>query len=99
MWNELLRRRKQKLAGRRIQLLRRISDKTLGVVDKPVVDGVQRELQAIRDAQLVEDVVQVIFYRLLGNKKFLADFLVAEALRHQLDNLFFAIAQQRLFAA
>jgi hypothetical protein len=36
---------------------------------------------------------------LLGDEKFFADFLVAETLGDELDDFFFAIAEQRLFAA
>jgi hypothetical protein len=36
---------------------------------------------------------------LLGDEKFFADFLVAEALGDELDDFFFAVAEQRLFAA
>src|SRR5712692_1841956 len=64
-----------------------------------MVDGVQGQFEAVGDAEFVEDVVQVIFYRLLGDKKFFADFLVAEALRDKLNNFFFAVAEQGLFAA
>src|SRR5262249_42548327 len=41
---------------------------------------------------------QVVFYGLLADEEFLADFLVAITLRHQLDNLFFAVAKERLVA-
>ena len=64
-----------------------------------MVDGVQREFQAVGNAELVEDIVQVIFYRLLADEKFFADLLVAVTLRHQLHDFFFAVAEQRLFAA
>jgi hypothetical protein len=64
----------------------------LGVVDQTVVDGIQRQLQAIRDPQLIEDIVQVVFHGLLGDEQFFADLLVSEALRHELHDLFFTIA-------
>src|SRR6059058_4928968 len=41
----------------------------------------------------------MIFYGLLGDEKFFADFLVAEALRDELNDFFLAVAEQRLFAA
>src|ERR1044071_7535402 len=60
-----------------------------GVVDQAVVNGVKGQLQAVRYAQLIEDVVQVILDGLFGDEQLLADLLVAEALRHQLDDLLF----------
>ena len=71
----------------------------LGLVDQAVVDGVEGEFEAVGDAKLVEDVVQVVFYGLLADEKFFADFLVAETLGDELDDFFFAVAEQRLFAA
>ena len=53
----------------------------LRLVDQAVVDGVERELKAIGNTELIEDVVQVILDGLLADKKLLADFLIAEALR------------------
>src|SRR5215468_531026 len=69
-----------------------------GLVDQAVVDGVEREFEAVRDTELVEDVVEVIFYGLLGDEELLADFLVPEALGDKLDDLFFAVAEEGLFA-
>src|SRR5579863_3749333 len=71
----------------------------LGLVDEAMMDGVESEFKAIGDAKLVEDVVQVIFYGLLADEKFFADFLVAEALGNELNDFFFAVAEERLFAA
>ncbi len=71
----------------------------LGLINQAVVNRIQRELQAIGDAELVEDVVQMVFDGLLGDEKFFANFLVAKALSDELDNFFFAVAEQRLFAA
>src|SRR5690348_1930217 len=41
----------------------------------------------------------MILDRLLGNEEFLADFFVAETLSNQLNDFFFAVAEQWLFAA
>src|SRR5437660_7683598 len=71
----------------------------LGLVYESVVNGVQGQFEAVGDAELVEDVVQVVLDGLLGNEKLFADFLVAETLRDELNNFFFAVAEQRLFAA
>jgi hypothetical protein len=72
---------------------------TLRLVYKPVVDRIQREFEAVRDAEFVEDVVQVVLDGLLGDEKFFADFLVAETLGDELDDFLFAVAEQGLFAA
>jgi hypothetical protein len=71
----------------------------LGLIDEAVVDGVESEFEAIGDAKFVENIVQVIFYGLLADEKFFADFLVAEALGDELNDFFFAVAEERLFAA
>jgi len=71
----------------------------LRLVDQPVVNGVQRQFEAVGDTEFVEDVVEMVFDGLLGDEKFFADFLVAEALRDELNNFFFAVAEQRLLAA
>ena len=64
-----------------------------------MMDGVQGEFEAVGDAEFIEDVVEMVFYGLLGDEKFFADFLVAEALGDELDDFFFAVAEKRLFAA
>src|SRR6266446_2337769 len=71
----------------------------LRLVDQSVVDGVQREFKAVGDAELVENIVEMVLDGLLGDEKFFADFLVAETLRDELHDFFFAVAEQRLFAA
>src|ERR1700747_3207621 len=63
------------------------------------MDSVEGKLEPVGHAEFVENVVQMILDRLLTDEKFLADFAVAKALRHQLNDFFFAITQQRLFAA
>ncbi len=70
----------------------------LRLLDQPVMNRVQRQFQPVRNAKLVENIVQVVLHRLLADKKLLADFLVAKPLRHQLHDFFFAVAQQRLLA-
>src|SRR6266481_2150245 len=69
------------------------------LIYKPVVNGVERQFEAVGDAELVEDVVEMVLDGLLGDEKFFADFLVAETLRDELHDFFFAVAEQRLFAA
>ena len=62
------------------QLMSSSSRDALRLINEPVVDSVQRQFEAVGDAELVEDVVQMVFDGLLGDEKFFADFLVAEAL-------------------
>jgi len=59
------------------------------------VDGVKREFQAVGDAQLIEDVVQMVLHRLLADKHLLGHFFVLETLRHQGDDFAFALAERR----
>ena len=54
----------------------------LRLVDQPMVNRVQRQFQPVGNAQFIEDVVQVIFHRLLGDEQLLSDFLIAEPLRN-----------------
>jgi len=60
---------------------------------------IQGEFEAVGDAKFVEDVVEMVFDGLFGDEKFFADFFVAEALGDELDDFFFAVAEQGLFAA
>ena len=69
------------------------------MVDQAVMDCVECEFQAVGDAELVKDVVKVILDGLLGDKKFFADFLVAKSLSDQLNDLLFAVGEQRFFTA
>jgi len=71
----------------------------LRLVDQSVMYRIQRELEAVGDAEFVEDVVEMVLDGLLGDEKFFANFLVAEALGNELDDFLFAVAEQRLFAA
>src|SRR3984957_20557423 len=71
----------------------------LNRVNQSVMDCVQRKFQTVGHAQLIENIMQVILYRLLADKKLLADFAVPEALRYQLHDFLLPVAQQRLFAA
>src|SRR6266550_5883703 len=73
--------------------------KNLLLIDQPVVNGVQRQLEAVGHAELVKNVVQMVFDGLFGDEKLFADFLVAKALRDELDNFLLTVAEQRLFAA
>ena len=60
-----------------------------------LVDGEKSQLQAVGNAELVKDVVQVVLDGLLADEHALGDFLVFEALRNQLDDLLFPLTQRR----
>ncbi len=63
------------------------------------MDRVKREFQAVRDAEFIEDIVQMILHGLLADEHPLGDFLVLETLRHQNHDLAFAVAQSRALIA
>src|SRR5262249_11891950 len=63
-----------------------------------MVHGVQSEFKPVGEAELVEDVTQMVLYGLLANKEFFTNFFVAEALGDMLDYFHFAVAEKRLFA-
>ena len=63
------------------------------------MDGVEGELEAVGNAELIEDVVEVVLHRLFADEELFADFAIAEALGDELDNLLLAVAEKRLFAA
>ena len=63
------------------------------------MQGVQREFEAVGDAEFIEDIVQVVLHGLLGDEEFFADFAVAETLRDEADDFFLAVAEQRLISA
>src|SRR5438876_8057320 len=69
------------------------------MINQAVMDCVESELEAVGDAELIENVVEMILDGLLGDEKLFADFLVAETLGHQLHDFFFAVTEQRFLAA
>src|SRR5260370_40840382 len=81
------------LSVRKFRVQREIVRRSGGLMDEAMVDGVEREFEAVGNAELVENVVQVILDRLLADKKLFADFLVAETLRDELHDFFFAVAE------
>ena len=50
-----------------------------------MVDGVQGEFKAVGNAELVEDIVQMVLDGLLADEEFFSNFFVAEALSDMLD--------------
>jgi hypothetical protein len=69
------------------------------MIDEAVVDGVESEFEAVGDAKLIENIVEMVLDGLLGDEEFFADFFVAKTLRDELNDFFFAVAKQGLFAA
>src|ERR1035438_2435079 len=63
-----------------------------------LVDGVEGQLQTVGDAQFVEDVVQMVLDRLLGNEHLFGHLFVLVALGHESHDLAFAGAQRSAFA-
>src|SRR6202049_4655990 len=64
--------------------------------DHAVMDCIERQFEAVRNAELVKDVVQVILYGLLANEEFFADFFVVKALSDELNDFHFAVAEEWL---
>jgi len=62
------------------------------------MDCIQRQFEAVGDAELVKNVVEVILYGLLADDESYADFLVVEALANELDDFLLAVADERLSA-
>ena len=71
----------------------------LRLIDQPVVNCIKCQFEAVGDAELVEDVMQMVLDGLFGDEKFFADFLVAETLRDELNDFLLTVAEQWLFAA
>src|ERR1700730_14476049 len=58
---------------------------------------VERQFEAVGNAELVKDVMEVILYGLLANKELFADFLVLKALSDELDDFHLTVAEKRFF--
>jgi len=71
----------------------------LRMVNQSVVNRIEREFEAVGDAELIEDVVQMVFDGLFGDEKFFADLFISEALSDKLHDFLLAVAEKRLFAA
>src|SRR5689334_24114501 len=61
---------------------------------KPFMNCVEREFEAVGNAELVEDVMQVVFYRLLADEHLLCHLAVLVALGNKTDNLTLALAER-----
>src|ERR1700687_5270992 len=73
--------------------------KHLRLIDQPVMNCIKCEFEAVGDAELVEDVMQMVLDGLFGDEEFFANFLVAETLRDELNDFLLTVAEQWLFAA
>ena len=65
-----------------------------GLVHQPVVNGIERQVEPVRDGELIENAIQVINYGWLVNEKSFGDVVVAIALHHQVHNCFLARAYE-----
>jgi hypothetical protein len=64
-----------------------------------MMDCIERQFEAVGDAELVKNVVEVILYGLLADQKSYTAFLVVEALDDELDDFLLAVADERLSAS
>ena len=71
----------------------------LPLINQSVVDGVEGQLEPVRNPELVENVMEVVFDGLFADEELFPHFLVPVALGDQLDDLLLAVAEQGLFAA
>ena len=71
----------------------------LRLIDQPVMDSVERQFEAVGNAELVKDIVEVVLYGLFADEELFADFAIAEALGDELNDFLFAFAEEGLFAA
>jgi len=60
----------------------------------PVIDGVEYQLDASRDPELVKDAEEILLNRGLAQCKFLSDLLVGKTLSNQSHHLFFPRCEQ-----
>src|SRR5688500_11519629 len=65
----------------------------LVAVEQAVVNGEERQLDAVGGAHLVEDVAEVVLYRVLAQRELLGDLLVRVAADHGGEDLQLARGQ------
>src|ERR1019366_4712317 len=66
-------------------------------VDQAVMDSMEHQFEAVRDAELVIDVVKVIPYGIVADEELFSDSFVLKAPSDELDNFQLAVAEKRLF--
>ena len=62
------------------------------------MDCIERQFEAVGDAEFIKNVVEMILHGLLADEESYADFLVAKALGDELDDFLLAVADHRLSA-
>jgi len=70
----------------------------LPLLNQSVVDGVEGQLEPVRNPELVENVMEAVFDGLFADEELFPDFLVPVALSDQLDDFLLAVAEQGLSA-
>src|SRR5205807_7184575 len=73
-------------------------EERLALIYEPMVDGVEGQLEPVRNPELVENVMEAVFDGLFADEELFPDFLVPVALSDQLDDFLLAVAEQGLFA-
>jgi hypothetical protein len=61
------------------------------VVDQAVIVCIECQFEAVANAELAENVLEIVFHCLLADEEFLRDFFVAVRLGNKLDNFIFAL--------
>ena len=62
------------------------------------MDCIERQFEAVGNAEFVKDAVQMIFYGVLAYEELFANFLVLKALSDKLNDFHLAIAEEWLFS-
>src|ERR1700726_1004344 len=68
-------------------------------VDQAVMDCIEYLFEAVGNAEFVKDFVQMIFYGVLADEEFFADYFVLKTASDMLNDLYFAVAEKRLFTS
>src|SRR2546425_1243978 len=68
------------------------------LLNQSVVDGVEGQLEPVRNPELVENVMEAGFDGLFADEELFPDFLVPVALSYQLDDFLLAVAELGLSA-
>jgi hypothetical protein len=69
------------------------------LVDQAVMDSVEGKFEPVRNAELVENIMKMVFHRLFADEKLFANLAVAETLGHKLNDFLLAFAEQWLLAS
>src|ERR1700686_2768678 len=91
-WLFRLSRHRESEPKRSLEIRARMRNRS--VSEHLVMDGIEHEFEAVGHAQLVENVMQVILYRLFADEQLFTNLFVAKALRDMFHDLLFPIANQ-----